>query len=651
MNVFAATRLDRRISLQLLLRLVLPALAWLSCTETPNQPTTSGVIPAIPSNVAASPGGSDTVGVYWAASSGAKSYNVYWSTTPAFTTQSATKRSFTSSPAKILGLAQNTRYYFMVTAVSDVGESAPSITVSATATNAMTLDLFYPSVSYFTIAGGGMILPDSVRIIAKIYSALYQVTSVSATIGSTTIALVYQGNVGPSDQHNSWQGTIAVTSPPLLTVPLTLTATDAYGNIAELSISVLHGAPPRLTVTAPESGAVARPYLPVHAICTVTGSGRCKVEINNTGLSLYSPVDTALVLNQASEGQQLTVYLIGFDTLGQSTGGTRVPVFVETSTALVDITTVHGPMLDVGPDSILFVRQTAGNAILSIHDRRSGADTPIFTTPGSYGPGPNLTGYLTATGAAFIVNPSTANAMAYSWESGQLVPLSAQTVRVNGRYVVAGTPGGATQTLLRRDVVLGQTTTIAQGANGATDLSPSGDVLYSAFDSNAHVQVFLFRNGSSTQLTHDSASNDGAVFAGAAIAYRKQTSSGSTLVLYDSTGEHLASSSPYAGDYFLLMANNSWLAYTKTVSGGDQEVFTRSPSGQEVQATRFGGSVILEAVGPNGEILAAANKRRFFALPDYSTPPRDISSSLGTATYENGLPQVVIGNELFQLAP
>ncbi|GFE58581.1 fibronectin type III domain-containing protein [Geobacter sp. AOG1] len=87
--------------------------------------------PAAPTGVTAV-GGTNQVTVSWAVVTGATSYNIYWSTTSGVTPATGTKITGVTSPYIQTGLAASTTYYYVVTAVNAVGESAPSAQVSAT---------------------------------------------------------------------------------------------------------------------------------------------------------------------------------------------------------------------------------------------------------------------------------------------------------------------------------------------------------------------------------------------------------------------------------------------------------------------------------------------------------------------------------------
>jgi fibronectin type 3 domain-containing protein len=80
--------------------------------------------------VTATPGDGQ-VNLTWTAVSGANSYNIYWSNTPGVTPLTGTQISGVNGSYPHTGLTNSKTYYYVVTAVTDSGESAPSSQVSA----------------------------------------------------------------------------------------------------------------------------------------------------------------------------------------------------------------------------------------------------------------------------------------------------------------------------------------------------------------------------------------------------------------------------------------------------------------------------------------------------------------------------------------
>ena len=131
--------------------------------------TTPPVPPANPTNATVT-AGDGQVTVSWSAVTGATSYNIYWSTTTGVTTANGTKITNAVNPYVQSSLSNGTAYYYVVTAVNSVGESAASAQVTATPstggttnpfitalTNGIGLREFIPGVT--GIAGGASAVP------------------------------------------------------------------------------------------------------------------------------------------------------------------------------------------------------------------------------------------------------------------------------------------------------------------------------------------------------------------------------------------------------------------------------------------------------------------------------------------------------------
>ncbi len=112
------------IFLALLVGTVLPACGGGGGGTTPAQP-------AQPQGVTAT-AADGTVTVQWQVVPGASSYNLYWSTSPGVSPSTGTAIQGVASPYVHGGRTNGTAYHYVVTAVSDAGEGAPSAEVSAT---------------------------------------------------------------------------------------------------------------------------------------------------------------------------------------------------------------------------------------------------------------------------------------------------------------------------------------------------------------------------------------------------------------------------------------------------------------------------------------------------------------------------------------
>lgn len=109
------------------------------------------VIPAIPAEVVATAGNTQ-VTLNWDAVDGADSYNVYW-THEQFSGTSGTQISDASAPFVHGALINGSFYYYVVTAVNAVGESAASLEVVAV-----------PRTSGMVCSSDRMICPGGVEV-------------------------------------------------------------------------------------------------------------------------------------------------------------------------------------------------------------------------------------------------------------------------------------------------------------------------------------------------------------------------------------------------------------------------------------------------------------------------------------------------------
>lgn len=95
-------------------------------------------VPAAPTGVSAA-GGNTQVTLSWPAVTGASSYNIYWSTASGVSTSTGTRIAGATSPYVHTGLADGSAYFYVVTAVNALGESAASAQATAT-TSAAAID-------------------------------------------------------------------------------------------------------------------------------------------------------------------------------------------------------------------------------------------------------------------------------------------------------------------------------------------------------------------------------------------------------------------------------------------------------------------------------------------------------------------------------
>ena len=593
------------------------------------------------------------IDVVWKALPGATSYNVYWGTTAGITTQTGTKVSTNLAFFHHSGLAANTTYYYLVTAVSDTGEGAPFATTQATASGDIGFGVLCPTNG----APGGTPLNVGVEVVSR-----YQLSRVTASVGGRSVDLVFDplsivcsrgGFAFPR-----WVGAIPLSGLPGGGTTLSITVTDAYGNVATGSFGFVHDEPPSLTIVAPDDFYVARSAVRVTTSCVNDAPGGCAyiyVYVNGSLVATAPGNFDDTVSVAAYEGKSVELRVEGFDGAGQFSRVYR-RVFVESSTHLSEVVSVNGLIMDVQPDRILFLNQSTGGNALTIRNRMSGSDVVIYDVAGHL----PESGGLTPVGAIFAEKLIGHNDTGlHEWTAGGVSDLGSYGVfDVEDRYATFVSGG-----LVRRDVVAGANTFVTSGASTGA-VAANGDVVYGS----SGYQIVRFRNGTSTQLTSDATLwNVAPVTDGVNVVYAKSTPCCSgqqyQIAMYGASGEQILTVPDgvqrWPGRFY--RAANGWIAYTKSGAGGELNIWSRSPTGQIAQATQFGGSSIIDALGPNGEIavvnlLSLGNgmgtvQRRYLAVPNYGGVPTDISSGLGSAYFLRGGLYLAIGRSLFQVSP
>ena len=106
-----------------------------SSGSVPLEPSSSGSVPAPPTEVTATMGNKQ-VTLEWKEIAGVSSYNLYWSNTQGVTPATGKKIADVLSPCMHTGLTNGATYYYVITAVNGNGESGKSAEVAITLNNA-----------------------------------------------------------------------------------------------------------------------------------------------------------------------------------------------------------------------------------------------------------------------------------------------------------------------------------------------------------------------------------------------------------------------------------------------------------------------------------------------------------------------------------
>jgi hypothetical protein len=209
--------------------------------------------------------------------------------------------------------------------------------------------------------------------------------------------------------------------------------------------------------------------------------------------------------------------------------------------------------------------------------------------------------------------------------------------------------------LIRRDLTTGTNVTVTGSTSG--DMAPTSEVVWA---SSSPYEIFLFEDGANTQLTNDGGGelgNTAPVTDGINVVYQRRNFppadfTGSIMLV--APGDDIALASDVTQSPFGLEPHDDyevadgWIAFGRLDVSSTQQIWRRSPAGEEAQVSAFGEPSMIEAMGPDGEIVftseATGVVRRYRARVGES--PEDISSGLGKPLYIDGQLHLMMGATL-----
>ena len=578
--------------------------------------------PTAPTDVYVLPGPeTDGVTVIAQGVTGASSYVFYRST----------ESGFTVGPSTLIGnnnqggwvdrpLAAGT-YYYRVTAYNDAGEGPPSAEASI---------VFAPGFAVEVNAPGANGLgADDLRVVLTIVSDL-ELAEVTAEVGGHGAVLAFAGETG------AWQGTIDLHEVARGVQRLAFSITDAQGHTVRTLVPFYHDNPPVLEIAAPRNYELARPNMHVEATCIDDG-GCVSLTIDLVDFTLV-PFHRVFAGTSATLNIDLPLFddptrfggarvrFIATDNVGQADTVYRLVAGDSPTAALEVVATVPGRVLDVDADRILYLIRPPPMprpcALGPVERERSHRERGVEIRGGG-SPDARRERDLPRRGGQHHRYQRVRVAQRCDHRPRQ-------GTRPPGGWPFAAYLSDGGTTLVRRNVSTGSSLTIASGIyNAGHDVAADGDVVYTMPDT----LVYRFQDGTgSAPISPPNGLNFGPVTDGSSVVYRRRTGENpqtfqEEIELFDG-----ANTITLAGAAGGLAITNGWVAFNRLGSGGQWQVWTRSPGGEERQATFLGVGSGIGGLGPNGEVLSSVGIstgmqfRRTTPLPSMPAPPAGSSS-------------------------
>lgn len=489
----------------------------------------------------------------------------------------------------------------------------------------------------------GTVAADSVAVRVSVTST-YELASVVAKVDGASTNLAFS----PAD--STWANTLSLVGLSGGQKTLIITASDVFGSSSAVQTVFTHDYPAVLTITEPWDQTVATPALMINATAVSSNPGGTVISVTLGGNLIASGTNTLLTsVNIPTEGVQ-TLTFSATNSGGQVTSVDRtVLAFNATNWTRVD--RVHGRVLDANSDSVLFVDE----ASFKIKSRISGIERVLFQNPYPY---EWAAGVLTPQGA--ILHPGGCCFPFYEWRAGTVTNLSEGVFfGASQQYALWWARSGY---LVRYDLASGTTNWFQNGIgflDGAS-LAPNGDVAYvwEPWHNNLW-GVAWYHQGSLTNLARSNFDYryEGAQSDGTNVIYGKVAllAGPNYSALNNGTGEIILSTNS-SGYYASFAINSGWVAFSTTGQSGVDQVWLRSPSGQQSQATFFGTASAVEALGPEGQLIFRNRGRAYLAQRNAS--PLDLGydwtfepDQAGNAKFywQDGVLHFRLGDSLFTL--
>ena len=332
---------------------------------------------------------------------GATSYNIYWSTAPGVTPANGTKITGATSPYVHTGLIAATTYYYVATAVNSVGESAPSLQVSATTTTAPTVPAAPIGVSavgstnQVTISWANVMGATTYNIYWSTTAGVTTTTGTkiigatspyvqSGLIAATTYYYIVTAENAVGESAPSAEFSATTSSPVILPAPTGVTAIGDLGQVTiswtavtgATSYNIYWSSTPSLTpVTGNLIANVTSPYIHTgrsasttyyYIVTAVNASGESAPSLQTQATTAATPMPPSAPTGVTAVGgtNQVTV------SWATVTGATSYNLYWSTAPGVTPangtlITNVTSPFVHMGraASTIYYYIVTALNAV------------------------------------------------------------------------------------------------------------------------------------------------------------------------------------------------------------------------------------------------------------------------------------------------
>lgn len=585
-----------------------------------------------------------SVRLEWETVSHAFGYNIYWSTSPGVTPATGTKIPQVASPYVHSGLTPGVTYYYVITGIGNVAESAPSPEVHAIARGSIEVQLVSPTAAGFV---------DTIVSAEATITTAFALSAVTARIGTVSAPMTFDA----AAQRWRAQLSLAALASPA-TVLVQITAQDVNGNLGDGSVSARFDRHPALAVTDPFNGVVVRPTAALRVTCTDDSPAGCpsvtvvEAETQTVLFSGQGSLNTTFSLAQF-DGRQVFLEIRATDGAGQVTVVRRY-AFVETSPGLTQAANGgSGIVVDADAGRLLVINSTRwvfddpGGDTVRVVDRLGGGSTTVFTAEST-----TADARLTPLGAFLITQRShSPSTQVRELRNGTLSTLADVDFiydwEVAGGFAAWLEFDNATWRLMWRDLVTGTSQQVTTGVlNGSVDLAPNGDLVFAKGG-----EIYRFSGGATQQVTANAAAGLYALDAGTDGSAIVQTVRPAPCcvglplqtILLDPGGDVVLASVSAAQQSLDYLLNGGWIAFTRYDLGGVPQVWARSPAGTETQLGFLGSASAPRLVNSNGEVIFGLYR----ASP--SAPATQFLYSSAQPIYIDGALYVMFGALLFRV--